>query len=77
MTEAVEVWCAGASFEELEERAGIPPGDVCRSFRMALQLLRLVRRTLDPDDELAGRMEAAVQAMNREEVDARRQLELG
>jgi len=77
LTEATETWWRGAPFEDLERVAGLPPGDVCRSLRMALQLLRQVRRAVGPHDDLAERLDAAIDGMNREEVDARRQLELG
>ena len=44
---------------------------------MAIQLMRNVRRAIDRDWDLWDRLEDAVQAMNRDEIDARRQLELG
>ncbi len=77
LSQGVVAWCRGCDFEELEETTQAPPGDVCRTFRMAVQLLRQVRRTLDKDDSLHDRLSEAVDALNREEVDARRQLELG
>jgi superfamily II RNA helicase len=77
LTEAIVRWFEGADFEEVCDSSGSPPGDVCRVFRMALQLMRQVRRTLDPRDDLVDRIEAAIEAVNRDEVDARRQLELG
>ncbi len=77
LSEAVVAWFQGAPFAELEELTDAPPGDVCRTLRMAIQLMRQVRRTLDPRDSLVDRLEEAVRSLNREEVDARRQLELG
>lgn len=77
LSEAVVAWFQGAPFHELEELTDAPPGDICRTFRMAIQLMRQVRRTLDRRDSLVDRLEEAVRALNREEVDARRQLELG
>ena len=44
---------------------------------MALQLLRSVRRTRSPEDGLRGRIDGVFERMNREEIDARRQLALG
>ena len=35
--------------EELEEQLEVNPGDVCRVFRMAIQLMRNVRRSVDRD----------------------------
>lgn len=77
LTPAVILWCEGMSFEAIEEQTGFTSGDVCRTFRMALQLMRLTRRLLDDRDELAGRLEDAIDAMNRAEVDAKTQLTLG
>jgi len=77
LTAAVARWYDGADFDEVCEEGSAPPGDVCRTLRMAIQLLRQVRRTLDHRDELADRIEGAMAALNRDEVDARRQLELG
>jgi hypothetical protein len=44
---------------------------------MALQLMRHVRRSIDPEWDLSQRLQEAIGTMNRDEVDARRQLELG
>ena len=45
------------------------PGDI--------QLVRQVRRAIDPDWDLYDRLSETMEGLNREEVDARRQLELG
>jgi len=77
LTQAVLAWAEGASFEELEDITGIPPGDTCRTMRMAVQLLRQLRRALGPEWPLSEGLGDAMEAINRDEVDARRQLELG
>jgi len=77
LTESVILWCEGVSFEEMEAQTGYTSGDVCRVFRMSLQLLRLTRRLIDDRDDLAGRLDDAIDAMNRAEVDAKTQLTLG
>ena len=78
LTRALMVWYEGGSIDDLEEAAdGATAGDVCRVFRMALQLMRNVRRIIDKDWDLYDRLGDAVLAMNRDEIDARRQLELG
>ena len=77
LTPAVVAWVRGARFADLGEHTDATPGDVCRSLRMALQLMRQTRRALDPGFDLAARLDEAVQLANRDEVDARRQLELG
>ncbi|MEO1698344.1 MAG: DEAD/DEAH box helicase [Planctomycetota bacterium] len=77
LTPTVLGWCGGLSMDELEEELGINPGDVCRVFRMAIQLMRNTKRSIDREWDLTGRLEDAITALNRDEVDARRQLELG
>ena len=77
LSEVVVAWIEGATFEDLEELTHVPAGDICRVFRMALQLVRQVRRAIDPAWDLAERLDEVVLAMNRDEVDARRQLEMG
>ncbi len=77
LTPAVAAWCQGASIDELEELSEATPGDLCRALRMALQLMRQVRRAIDPAWDLHAGLGRAMQALDRDEVDARRQLELG
>lgn len=77
LTPAVLAWYGGADLAGLEEAAESPMGDVCRVFRMALQLMRNLRRAIDPEWDLSDHLEEAIIAINRDEVDARRQLELG
>lgn len=77
LTPAVLAWCGGLSMERLEEDLQINPGDVCRVFRMAIQLMRNVKRSIDPGWDLGDKLDDAVMGLNRDEIDARRQLELG
>ena len=77
LTPAVMVWYEGCDVEALEDASSGTAGDTCRVFRMAIQLMRNVRRVIDPDWDLYDRLQDAVEAMNRDEIDARRQLELG
>ncbi len=77
LTRAIEAWYDGQDFEAVEELTPATPGEICRTFRMALQLMRSVRRTLGPDSDLSGRLDEVFGRINREEIDARRQLALG
>ena len=77
LTPAVLAWAGGATLEELEEVSEALPGDFCRSLRMAIQLMRQARKAIDPDWDLSDRLLEAQAILNRDEVDARRQLELG
>ena len=77
LVRATLAWYDGAGIEELEQDTGVNPGDVCRVFRMSIQLLRNLRRATEPEWDLHERLSEAIEAMNRDEIDARRQLELG
>jgi superfamily II RNA helicase len=77
LTAATVQWMQGGEFAELEKTTDVPLGDLCRTFRMALQLMRQVRRVIDPKWDLSARLEEAASMMNRDVVDAKRQLELG
>jgi superfamily II RNA helicase len=77
LTRAIDAWFDGQGFEVVEELTPATPGEVCRNFRMALQLMRSVRRTLEDGSELAARLDEAQARINRGEIDARRQLALG
>ena len=77
LTPTTLAWCGGMSMEEMEEELSINPGDVCRVFRMAIQLMRNVKRSIDRDWDLSDHLQDAIESINRDEIDARKQLELG
>jgi superfamily II RNA helicase len=77
MTAPLVAWLEGKPFEELEPLTDATPGDVVRAFRLAQQLARQVKRAIDPEWDLHGKLGQLMDAINRDEVDARRQLELG
>jgi superfamily II RNA helicase len=70
-------WAKGASFEDLRRLTSVSEGDLVRTFRMALQLMRQLRRVLAHDDPLRAKLLDAAALVDRDVVDARRQLELG
>jgi superfamily II RNA helicase len=77
LTAVVSAWMEGATFEELEELTEATPGDIVRNLRMAAQLMRQVRRAIDESWDLRARLSECMEIINRDVVDARRQLELG
>jgi superfamily II RNA helicase len=82
LTHAIEAWYDGQALEAVEELTPATPGEICRTFRMALQLMRSVRRTLPGNGDggnggLRARLDEVFVRINREEIDARRQLALG
>jgi superfamily II RNA helicase len=77
LTAVVAAWMQGAAFEELEEFTEATPGDIVRYLRMAVQLMRQVRRAIDESWDLRDRLGECMEIIHRDVVDARRQLELG
>jgi superfamily II RNA helicase len=74
---AVLAWAKASEFEDLRRLTSVSEGDLVRTFRMALQLMRQLRRVLAQDDPLRPKLADAAALMDRDVVDARRQLELG
>lgn len=77
LTPATIAWVDGTPFEALEELTDATAGDVVRNFRMAIQLMRQARRAIHPDWDVHARLGEAMEAVNRDVVDARAQLDLG
>jgi len=74
---ATDAWSRGASLEEVEDLAGQDGGDVVRTMRMAVQMMRQLRIALGEDYALSDRLMEAGVSINRDVVDAKRQFELG
>lgn len=74
---AVDSWSRGAPIDELERLSHTDAGDAVRTLRMAIQMMRQVRQAAGRGSTLAARLDEAVVAINRDEVDAKRQFELG
>ncbi len=77
LTAAVLEWGRGGSMRDVERLAGADGGDVVRTMRMAIQMMRQLRLALSGDYTLIPRLEEAIVSVNRDEVDAKRQFELG
>ncbi|MCU0723140.1 MAG: DEAD/DEAH box helicase [Planctomycetes bacterium] len=74
---AAHAWALGADFRELEKWISASDGDVVRSLRMANQLLRQAERAFHDDDHLVPLLRDARRRIDRDEVDAERQLRQG
>lgn len=72
---AVLAWAEGCALNDLLSY-GFPEGDLVRSLRMTVQLLRTLRDTV-PDPVVADRMHDALKLINRDVVDAQAQLRVG
>lgn len=74
---ATLAWIEGSGFDDLKNFTDVQDGDLVRNFRMVLQLTRQVRKALSPSDDLSQRLTALARRVDRDEVDAERQLRLG
>jgi superfamily II RNA helicase len=73
---ATLAWMRGATFAQLEKYTSADPGDIVRFFRMTLQILRNALGVVR-DPALRRKLVRAIEKINRDEVDAERQLRLG
>lgn len=77
LSAAIIAWSEGCTMEELESIAGTDGGDVVRTMRMAIQMMRQLRHALTGEYAVIHRLDEAIVSINRDEVDAKRQFELG
>jgi superfamily II RNA helicase len=73
------LWARGCTWEELARHTTVSDGDLVRTFRQAIQVMRNVRNALHHlgAKDLEERLNRAIASINRDVVDAKRQLELG
>lgn len=77
LSTALYEWSRGCTFEELADYTDSPPGDLVRYFRLASDLLRQMRRTVSRDDSLFDKINMCIGKINRDVVNAERQLRAG
>jgi superfamily II RNA helicase len=78
LTLVLERWMDGAPLAELRKLTNVTDGDLVRSLRLLLQFARQLRKALGTEEQpLRKKLAAVIDAVDRDEVDARRQLELG
>ncbi len=73
---AVNGWSHGAEFDDLATYTTAAEGDIIRTLRMSIQILRELRMATD-DTKLQAKLRKAEAAINRGQVDAERQLRAG
>jgi len=73
------LWARGCTWEDLAKHTTVSDGDLVRTFRQAIQVMRNVRNALHHvgAKDLEERLNRAIASINRDVVDAKRQLELG
>jgi superfamily II RNA helicase len=73
----VERFAEGMDFEAVLDHTSLAPGDVVRLLRMTIQLLRQTAHALPRGDPCIPVLHEAKARIDRDVVDAKRQLELG
>lgn len=76
LSQAMIAWCDGCEFEELSQYANLADGDLVRSFRSAIDLLRQIRRASKGHKNLREKLGRCIDKIHRDVIDAERQLRL-
>ncbi len=74
LAEAVEAWTHGMSFDRLFRLTSADEGELVRYFRMVIQLLREIENAPHTSEQVRGKARKARSLINRDVVDAERQL---
>jgi superfamily II RNA helicase len=77
LTAATLAWLDGAPLTDLAQQTDASDGDIVRTLRHAVDLLRQFRRVVAAHELLKGRLDHVISRLRRGAVDAERQLRLG
>lgn len=77
LTQAALAWLRGDSLQDLGQQTDASAGDIVRTFRHAVDLMRQFKRAIEGYPLLADRLQSVITRMRRDEVDAEKQLRLG
>ena len=74
---AMLAWSRGCEFDRLEKYAHLDAGDFVRNFRLVIDQLRQMRRAMSGHTALVDKLNRCIEKINRDVVDAERQLRIG
>jgi superfamily II RNA helicase len=78
LSAVLEAWWDGDPLAQVRDMTTASDGDIVRCLRLVLQYARQIKKALgDHEHGVRKKLEAVMDAVNRDEVDARRQLEAG
>ncbi len=77
LASAIHAWSQGCAWADLEKHTSASDGDLVRYFRLTIQLLRNTMYALDRDHPLRPALRKSIERVNRDVVDAERQLRMG
>lgn len=73
LSQAMWMWLQGTNFQKVREVTDTDEGELVRYFRMSVQVLREIRET-PISEALKARVDTAIRRINRDVVDAEKQL---
>ena len=74
LSSVVNAWSKGCNFKELSQYTDAFDGDIVRGLRLAINLLRQIKRAIPQNEFLHEKLENCIARMNRDVVDAELQL---
>ena len=74
LARALEAWIGGCLFVELGRHTEADEGEIIRYFRMVIQLLRQLKQAPKVSEKLRQTAQHAAKKINRDLVDAEKQL---
>ncbi len=77
LSTAMLAWSQGCEFEALHQYVDLADGDFVRAFRLVIDLLRQMRRAMIEHAALLDKIDRCLDKINRDVVDAERQLRAG
>ena len=77
LTEALEYWLRGTAFSKILQYTDTDEGEVVRYFRMAIQVMREIKDNPVSSTLLKARITETIRVINRDVVDAEKQLREG
>lgn len=76
LSSAALAWSSGKSFSSIQSQFRVDAGDIIRNFRLAIQILRQLKKICVGYDSFVGLVDNCILAVNRDEVNALRQLQV-
>jgi superfamily II RNA helicase len=77
LSNAIEAWLRGTDFHKTMQLTDVDEGEVVRYFRMGVQVLREVHKSAVSSLNLKQKVNETIRVINREIIDAERQLREG
>jgi superfamily II RNA helicase len=74
LTQPAQLWFEGAQFHKLTQNSRIDEGTIVRYFRMALQVLRQLRKAEQINQPLKNNISECIRKTKRDVIDAENQL---